>query len=493
MKLVIACMATETNTYAPMPSGWQAWKAGQYSRQATREPANLFSSPMHEWRAMAEARGWEVIESLGAYAEPGGITPRIVYVSMRDEILADLTTHQPDIFLISMHGAMVAEGYDDCEGDMMQRARAILGPERVIGLELDPHNHLTPAMLENANLIINYKEYPHTDAPERARELFALAVDTAIGKIRPVMRAYDCRMIVMVPTLLEPAKSFVQSMKDQEGKDGVLSVSLTHSFPFGDVADMGMKTLAITDSDPDKAEAVAHAFGNRLWDLRHQLHRAFPSIEDALNAVEAASSGPVVLADMADNAGAGAPSDSTFFLRAVLERGLTDIAMGMFWDPVLVHICSDAGVGARLRVRVGGKISRESGEPVDLDVTVRAIREGMTQFLGNSEWAIGTGVWLEANGVHLVINTIRTQCFDPSLFTDLGMDIKTMRALIVKSINHFYAGFTPVATQIIQVASPGATPMDMASLPLTKRDGHYFPRVQDPFAAPQFRHHQRKE
>ena len=231
MKLVIACMATETNTYAPMPSGWQAWKAGQYSRQATREPANLFSSPMHEWRAMAEARGWEVIESLGAYAEPGGITPRIVYVSMRDEILADLTTHQPDIFLISMHGAMVAEGYDDCEGDMMQRARAILGPERVIGLELDPHNHLTPAMLENATLIINYKEYPHTDAPERARELFALAVDTAIGKIRPVMRAYDCRMIGMVPTLLEPAKSFVQSMKDQEGKDGVLSVSLTHSFP----------------------------------------------------------------------------------------------------------------------------------------------------------------------------------------------------------------------------------------------------------------------
>lgn len=482
MKVLIACLATESNTYAPLPSGWTAWKAGQYSRKATQEPANLFSAPLHEWRQLSEDRGWEVIESLSAFAEPGGITTRTVYETLRDEILADVEKHHPDIFLISMHGAMVADGYDDCEGDMMRRAREIMGPDRVIGLELDPHNHMTTAMLDNADLIVNYKEYPHIDAPDRARELFVMAADTATGKITPIMHAYDCRMMVMMRTLEEPAKSFVRAMKDREGKDGILSLSLTHSFPFGDVTDVGMKMIAITDGDADKAAAVAEEFGQKLWDLRHELHQPLPDIDAALDAVEAASEGPYVLADMADNAGAGAPSDSSYFLHAVLERGMKDIALGMYWDPVLVDLCRDAGVGARLQVRVGGKVSRESGVSVDLTVTVRGTKDAMTQMLGDSEWAIGDAVWLEADGVHLVVNSIRTQCFNPTLFTDLGIDIAKMGALIIKSMNHFYAAFDPVAAKVIHVATPGTANMDVTNLPLTKRDGNYFPRVEDPFA-----------
>ncbi|SDE74816.1 M81 family metallopeptidase [Ruegeria marina] len=483
MKVLIACLATESNTFAPLPAGWSAWKAGQYTRTATQEPAHLFSEPLYEWRRLAEARGWEVVESRSAFAEPAGITTRHVYETMRDEILADLEAALPDIFLISMHGAMVADGYDDCEGDMMARARGILGPERVIGLELDPHNHMTAAMLENADLIVNYKEYPHIDAPDRARELFVMAADTAEGKIRPVMRTYDCRMMVMMRTLQEPAKSFVQEMKDREGKDGVLSLSLTHSFPFSDVADVGMKMLAITNGDPDLAEVEANAFGDRLWNLRHELLQPLPDISAALDAVDATTERPYVLADMADNAGAGAPSDSSFFLRAVLDRGMKDIALGMYWDPVLVNLCRDAGLGARLRVRVGGKVSRESGDPVDLDVIVRGMKENMAQKLGDSEWAIGDAVWLEADGIHLVVNSIRTQCFNPTLFTDLGIDITKMRALIIKSMNHFYAAFEPVAEKVIHVATPGVANMDVTRLPLTKRNLNYFPRVDDPFSA----------
>ena len=482
MKLLIACLATETNTFSPMPTGRNAFEATLVTRHATQQPGNLFTAPLHEWRRMAEEKGWEVVESLSAAAQPAGTTVRAVYEGYRDEILADIKAHKPDMLLMSMHGAMVADGYDDCEGDMMARARALMGPDKVIGLELDPHNHLTEAMLSNATLIINYKEYPHVDAPERARELFVMAADAAAGKTKPVMRAYDCRMLTLIETMKEPAKSFVQAMKDAEGKDGILSVSLTHGFPWADVADVGAKTLVIADGSAEKAANLAKEFGHRLWDIREGLRMNYPDIGQALDIVAASNHGPIALADMGDNAGGGAPADSTFFLQEILKRGMKDIAHGIFWDPVLVAMCQDAGVGARMRVRLGGKICAESGDAVDIEATVRGIREGMTQKLGDSDMPMGTGVWLDADGVHLIVSSIRTQNFSPSVYTDLGIDITAMKALIPKSTNHFYQNFERISPQVIHVRSPGTVTPDMTIIPFTKRDGNFWPKVENPFS-----------
>ena len=482
MKLLIACLATETNTFSPMPTGRNAFEATLVTRHATQQPGNLFTAPLHEWRRMAEEKGWGVVESLSAAAQPAGTTVRAVYEGYRDEILADIKAHKPDMLLMSMHGAMVADGYDDCEGDMMARARALMGPDKVIGLELDPHNHLTEAMLSNATLIINYKEYPHVDAPERARELFVMAADAAAGKTKPVMRAYDCRMLTLIETMKEPAKSFVQAMKDAEGKDGILSVSLTHGFPWADVADVGAKTLVIADGSAEKAANLAKEFGHRLWDIREGLRMNYPDIGQALDIVAASNHGPIALADMGDNAGGGAPADSTFFLQEILKRGMKDIAHGIFWDPVLVAMCQDAGVGARMRVRLGGKICAESGDAVDIEATVRGIREGMTQKLGDSDMPMGTGVWLDADGVHLIVSSIRTQNFSPSVYTDLGIDITAMKALIPKSTNHFYQNFERISPQVIHVRSPGTVTPDMTIIPFTKRDGNFWPKVENPFS-----------
>ena len=482
MKLLIACLATETNTFSPMPTGRNAFEATMVTRHATQQPGNLFTAPLHEWRRMAEEKGWEVVESLSAAAQPAGTTVRAVYEGYRDEILADIKAHKPDMLLMSMHGAMVADGYDDCEGDMMARARALMGPDKVIGLELDPHNHLTEAMLSNATLIINYKEYPHVDAPERARELFVMAADAAAGKTKPVMRAYDCRMLTLIETMKEPAKSFVQAMKDAEGTDGILSVSLTHGFPWADVADVGAKTLVIADGSAEKAANLAKEFGHKLWDIREGLRMNYPDIGQALDIVAASNHGPIALADMGDNAGGGAPADSTFFLREILKRGMKDIAHGIFWDPVLVAMCQDAGVGARMRVRLGGKICAESGDAVDIEATVRGIREGMTQKLGDSDMPMGTGVWLDADGVHLIVSSIRTQNFSPSVYTDLGIDITAMKALIPKSTNHFYQNFERISPQVIHVRSPGTVTPDMTIIPFTKRDGNFWPKVENPFS-----------
>ena len=356
MKIFIAGLATETNTFSPIPTGRASFEETFLTREATKREPNLFSAPMHVWRNRAEERGWTVVESLAAFAQPAGPTIRADYEAMRDEILGDLKAATPvDIVLLSMHGAMIAQGYDDCEGDLMDRARQIVGPDTVIGLEIDPHNHLTPLMLSAADLIVCYKEYPHTDAPDRAEELFRLAADTAEGKIRPVMRDYDCRMMGAYQTPKEPMRSYVDAMIAREGKDGILSLSLTHGFPWGDHPLVGSRALAITDDDPGLADKTARELGDALWEIRDGLRSRFPSIDAALTRATEANTHPVVLADYADNAGGGAPGDSTFMLREVLDRGIRDIALGIFWDPVVTRMCQEA---ARARFCRSGSAAR---------------------------------------------------------------------------------------------------------------------------------------
>jgi microcystin degradation protein MlrC len=379
---------------------------------------------------------------------------------------------------------MAAEGCDDCEGDILARVRTIVGPKAIVGAELDLHCHITDAMVDSATVLVIYKEYPHVDIEDRAQELIALAADAAEGRTRPVMAVYDCRMIGTFRTTEQPLRGFVDRMYAMEGKDGVLSVSLGHCFPWADVADIGVKTLAVVNGDATQARRVARTLGEEIFALREALAPKFLSVDKALDEALAYRDGPVVIADTADNAGGGAPGDSTFILRRLLERGVTNVASGYYWDPVAVRFCEDAGLGATFELRVAGKTGRTSGNPVDLMVTVRGIAPNVIQHFGPSAQNIGTAVWVSAQGIDLVLTTVRTQVFHPEGFAATGLDLSSRRIVVVKSTQHFHAGFAPIARKILYAAGAGALGRDFASVPYTKITRPWWPKVQDPFAAP---------
>ena len=149
---------------------------------------------------------------------------------------------------------------------------------------------------------------------------------------------------------------------------------------------------------------------------------------------------------------------------------------------MLVRMVEDVGLDGRMKVRLGGKVDQTSGDPVDLTVTVRGVKQDMYQMMGETKMAMGTGVWLEADGVHLVVSDKRTQAFHPIGFTDLGLDLDKMKIVVVKSSQHFHAGFAPIASKVIYINGPGAITPDYANIPYTKRDPNYWPKVEDPFA-----------
>ena len=167
--------------------------------------------------------------------------------------------------------------------------------------------------------------------------------------------------------------------------------------------------------------------------------------------------GPVVLADVSDNAGGGAPNDSTFVLRRILERGISNVAIGCIWDPILVAVAEENGEEEESDLRIGGKMGPMSGQPVDLHVHIGKIVHNATQRFGGGSSQLGTAVGLHGpNGVDIVAISQRTQTFSPHVFTNVGIDPMKKQILVVKSMQHFYAGFAPIAAKVLYVAAPGS-------------------------------------
>jgi microcystin degradation protein MlrC len=475
MRVFSAALATETNTFAPMPTGLASFhERGYYKAGKHPDHLSFFAGPLWAARQRGKAQGWTLLEGLVAAAQPGGITTRAAYEALRDELLADLQAALPiDMVLLGLHGAMVADGCDDCEGDLLQRVRAIVGPKVVVGAELDPHNHLSAAMVESADLLVAFKEYPHTDILERALELVDLCQAQAEGRIAPVASVVDTGGLVVMHTSRQPARGFVDRLMALEGHDGILSISISHGFPWGDVPDMGTQVLVYSDAKADPGAAKGKALARRLADelsaLRHALAVPQPGIDTALDEALAFHDGPVVLADGADNPGGGAPGDSTFILRRLLERGIGNACLGPVWDPIAARIAFEAGVGARLSLRIGGKIGPLSGDPLDLQVSVKALQADMSMTgLSNTPTALGDCALVEVDGVQIVLISVRNQAMGTDLFTHLGVDLGAKRIIVLKSSQHFYASFSTVAKRVIYVGAPGAVTLDLKTLPYKK-------------------------
>ena len=487
MKVFAGGIETETNTFSPMPTGMADFEIIRAADLDETMDLGGFGGPFNIFRRRCQERGWDYVFSLYAFAQPAGTTVRRVYESLRDELLSALQAAMPvDIVLLPLHGAMVAEGYDDCETDIVARVRQIVGPDVKIGVELDLHCDLTQALIDMTDAIVIFKEYPHVDVNDRAEELFSIIADAAEGKTQPTMAIFDPRMIGLYLTPFQPMRGFVDDMIAREQEPAVLSLSLAHCFPWADVPTCGTQMLAITDNDPELAAQLAREFGKRLFDMRRQLAPDSLPLEEALDRALARASGLVVVADQSDNAGGGAPSDSTFALRALLERGATDVALGMIWDPVAVQVAMSAGEGASLELRLGGKMGPMSGDPLDLRVTVSGIIRDMKQQWTQTEGPIaidcGDAVALHCQGIDIIVNSSRGQVFSPTVFSNFGIDPGSKRLLVVKSTQHFYAGFSPIADEIIYMAGPGAIPPRFTEIPYQRADLNKYPWLDDPFA-----------
>jgi len=450
MRMFAASIGTETNTFSPIPTALESFHESFYAAPGQHpDDAKLCTAPLWVARRRAAAEGWTLVEGSCSFAEPAGLVSRAAYETLRDEVLGQLRAAMPlDAVVLGLHGAMVADGYDDCEGDLIARVREIVGAQVPIGVELDPHCHMTQKRVAHATLIVCFKEFPHTDFVARGEEVVELTLQAARGRIKPVMSLCDCRMIGSFPTTMQPMRGFVDRISALEGHDGVLSVSIAHCFPYADVPEMGARILVVTDNQRAQGDRLARALADEFFAMRGKTQPDFHSPDEAID-IALQGGGPVVVADPSDNPGGGAPGDSTVILRRLIERGVTGAALAPIWDPMAVRLCFMAGCGAQLRLRFGGKTAPTSGQPIDALVTVKKLVREATQTFVDAKMPLGDSAAIEFDGIEVVLITKRNQALGSDLLTAMGVGIADKAIVVVKSTNHFHAAFAPFARRIL--------------------------------------------
>ncbi len=465
MRIYISGVQHESSSFSPIPTSYRSFEQWNWSAD---KPYDSDGFGYGEACRLSEAANLEVAPGPFFNAEPSSPATAAAWRDISEQILEGLRAALPvDIVFLCLHGAQMAEGVDDCEGELIAAARKIVGPEIAVGVLLDLHANVTSAMCADADLTVSCREYPHIDYAQRAWEMLPVLRSIARG-MRPVTRARRIPASGVFPTPDEPMRSFVLRTRNAQSRPGVLMVSANHGFEGSDTPMMGASVVVTTDNDEALADLVAEEVANDFLSTILDNSWSGLGVTEAIDEALRQPIGPVIIADRSDNAGAGAASDSTYILAELIERDVQDATLGMIWDPMAVRVCHDAGVGAKLPMRIGGKAGRLSGTPIDATVEVTSARTDAMQALfgqGEPREPLGRSAAVRIGGIEVVLTSRRQQVFSPHCFTEHGIDLTRRHIVVVKSMQHFMGGFASIAASIVRCDGPGSATLDLNMIP----------------------------
>jgi microcystin degradation protein MlrC len=490
MRLLIAMMKHETNTFSPVPTDWgrfAAW-SGHFGA-AARAAYEGTAMAMGAYLDLAKEIGAEVVTPLAAEAMPSGPVTEAAYERMTSAILE--AVEGCDAAMLDLHGAMVAETTPDGEGTLLERMRR-LKPDLPIALACDLHANLTEAMVRNCTALVGYKTYPHVDIRETGEQVGRILLGALEGKLRPVME-WGARPLLAQTLRMgtddEPMRSLIAAARQAEGR-GLLAATVFGGFPLADIADAGVSAICIADGDRAAARRETDELLRLAWQRREDFLYRHEPLEQAIARARQMTEGPVLLLDHADNVGSGGTEDVMTVIREVIRAGLEDVAVAAVCDPEAVQAMARAGVGATVTLPLGGRTDMPSiglrGEPLTVTGRVRTLSDGEWIVRGpmytGVQVSMGPSAVLDTGKVQIVVVSRHHEPWDQGVFTSLGIDPKTKRYLLLKSRIHYRAGFAPLAKATITLDGEGVTTSDNAILKFERVRRPIFPldRINEP-------------
>lgn len=472
MRIAIGQISHETNTmFGPPTPVTEFQRQGWYTGQAIVERNRGVRSYLGGMIDAGEALGVEIVPIFSAQAHPSGTIERAALDLMLSNLLTGLRgAGDVDAVCLALHGAGAAEGVDDIEGTILAAVRDLIGPDTPLIGTLDLHCHSTELMISSATSLLAVHEYPHVDSYERGYEAVDLAAKTIRGEVHPVMHLTVLPMMIAPVTSFHgPAREVNELCWEWEAKPGVIDVAFIHGYPHSDVPVVSTSVMATVDGDRELAKQATKAVARHIWEMRDQFLSQLPQPEEAIRQALAVDGGPIVIAEVSDNPGGGSPGDGTHLLRAMLDAGVTDAAFGFVYDPETAEQAHQAGPGATIAVRIGGKTDPPiRGAPIEVTAYVKSVTDG--QFITQSPMGrggkrdLGKMARLVVDGVDIIVGSESVQTFDAELFLLHGIDISRYKIIALKSQNHFRAAFEPLAREIIRTDPPGWTTTNLTQL-----------------------------
>jgi len=488
VRLFLAMMSHETNTFSNIPTDRHQFETRHLHYGG--EIVETFRGTGTCLGGMIDAagrRGATLIPSVAASASPAGLVTREIYAHVKERLLRDLEAAGAlDGVLLDLHGAMVVEGLDDGEGDLIQAVRRVVGPRVPIAVSLDFHGNISETMVREADLLHGYKTYPHVDMGERGAEAAERVLDVIGKRIRPTVALRKPPLLPPLGnqgTARGPMRRLYDMAAEMEKDPKVVSISIFAGFPHADIPDAGLAVYVVTNNDQALADRLADQIADTAWAHRHEfIHHALP-VAEAVAKAQAAAGQPIVLADMADNTGGGAAGDGTEILRELVRVGARSAVVACLWDPKAVAECVKAGVGASVTLDVGGKVDDRHGAPLRVTGIVRTLSDG--RFMHKGPMArglpgrLGTTAVLDVNDIKVILISYRGQTLDPEMIRFVGLDPLDHKILVVKSTIHYRAAFEPIAREIIEVDAPGLSSSNLDRFDFTRLRRPIFPLDPD--------------
>ncbi|WP_116521598.1 M81 family metallopeptidase [Achromobacter insuavis] len=481
MHILVAGFQHETNTFAPSKAAYENFVRGEGFPAMVRGDDMLalreVNIPAGGFINAALAQGHTVRTVIWAGASPSAHVTRDAYERIAGEIVDAARAGGFDAIYLDLHGAMVAEHLDDGEGELLARVRALVGSGLPVVGSLDLHANVTAQMLREADALAAFRTYPHVDMAvtgEHAARLLAARVAAGAKWVRAERRLPFLIPINGMCTMLQPSQGVYEELERLEQTPGVASISFAPGFPAADFPECGPVVWAY-GTDADAVERVTEALYQRVLELEPQWSPDFLAPADAVKRAQALAAGasrPVVIADTQDNPGAGGDANTTGMLRALVEANAQNAALGLFYDPEAVRQATAAGIGNKVRLRLGGQSGVAGDAPFEGEFVVETLSPGKLRFDG--PMMNGMDVDLEAvaglrlGGVRVVVSATKTQMLDRNLFRVGGVQPEEMSILVVKSSVHFRADFQPIAQDVLVAKAPGPMQADPADLPWTR-------------------------
>ena len=481
-RIAVGGFLHETNTFAPTKAtyadfvhggGWPAMTQGADVLKAIRN----INVGLAGFIAEAELHAWELVPTIFAAASPCAHVTTDAYERIARMIVDGIKSAGAlDAVYLDLHGAMVAEHFDDGEGEILRRVREVIGDQLPLVVSLDLHANVTPEMMHHADALIAYRTYPHVDMADTGR-VAARHLAFLLREGRHLEKAFR-QLPFLIPISWQctndfPTKGIYEKLAAMASED-VPTLSFCPGFPAADFADCGPSVFAYGRTQKDAQAAV-----DRLADLIEGYERDFDGRiytpdEGVRLAMELSKSAqkPIIIADTQDNPGAGGDSDTTGMLRALVRNNATRAAIGAIYDPASAKAAHDAGAGATISLALGGKSGIPGDAPFEATFTVEKLSDGKFvapgPYFGGRDMDMGPSAGLRIGDIRVVVSSHKAQLADQAMFRYVGIEPTEQAILVNKSSVHFRADFEPIAERLLICAAPGAMPADPASLPWTK-------------------------
>lgn len=390
-----------------------------------------------------------------------------------------------DAVVLSLHGAMAADGLDDADGYILSKVRRAVGYDVPLGLSLDMHANITERKILESSIIVGYKTEPHIDMYETGYRTAELTFRAARGLIRPVMKWVKIPMITPAEKhdhRFHPMKTLLEYAKRTAEELGVLEVSVFPVQPWLDVEELGWSVVVVSDNDQASASDAACRVASRCWQMRHEFMVEKMAMHEVVETIVKASEGPIVVSDGGDATTGGAPGDSTYVLSSLLGKDLGGETLLNIVDPWAVEAAWSASIDDVVELDVGGKIDPFS-RPVR--VSGRILWMGEAKYTAAGEVGkgllvnMGRAIVLEVGDLRILISELPGNPFEPEQYRCVGLDPQRAKAVFVKSITGFKANYESFAKKIIHADTTGVTTHRLRSLSYVRAPRPIYPLEED--------------